>query len=155
MLNLLSALAMVCVLAAPDGGTVEVSPREFYQAAADDQAAGEPKTALADEVARWLAEGSALLVDLRSKEDFAREHLSGAVNLPATELTDERVAKVVPSKTTRVVVYCDDQLMPTRKVALTTFGAPALRRLGYTKVLVLEPLYLRRDAGLSLVRSKK
>jgi len=73
-----------------------------------------------------------------SKEEFARAHLRGAVNLPATELTDEALKRLVPTPQTRIVIYCDDNLMPTRRIALTTICNPAIYQLGYHNLYVLE-----------------
>jgi 3-mercaptopyruvate sulfurtransferase SseA len=121
---------------------IEIPPKQFYQQALEDP---EPETATAEEVLKWLGEKSAVLIDLRSTDSYARDHIVNAVNLPATEMTDEMVAKLLPKKDARVVVYCDFQLFPTRRIAVTTLGVPALRRLGYTDVRLLESLWMRKD----------
>lgn len=48
---------------------------------------------------------SALLVDVRSSEEYAEEHLGGAVSLPLDEI--ESLAETrIPSKDKIVIVYC-------------------------------------------------
>ena len=134
-------LAALLNRASPDAGVQEIPPPDFYRRALEEPV----KTATAEDVAQWLSEKSAVLVDLRSPADFAARHIDGAVNLPATELTEERAKQLLgASKEARIVVYCDDQLLPTRRIALTTFGAPALRELGYTHLWRLEDLWMRR-----------
>jgi hypothetical protein len=126
----------------PDGGVEEVRPSDFYRAALQRPL----DTASAEEVAQWLSKHEVVLVDVRSREQFAARHLRGAVNLPVTDLTDELAAKVLPDTNARVVIYCDDQLAPTRRIALTTLGGPSLQTLGYRHVLRLEDLWLRPGA---------
>jgi rhodanese-related sulfurtransferase len=53
---------------------------------------------------RALVQGGALLLDVRSPEEFAAGHLDGALNIPVGEL-EQRLAEVGP-KERPVVVYC-------------------------------------------------
>lgn len=135
---------LVLLCATPDAGVKELLAKDFYTQALKDPA---PRQVTAEQLSQWLKDGSVVLVDLRSKEQFAQKHLHGAINLPVTELTDAVVSKLLPRKDVRIVTYCDDQLFPTRRIALTTLGVPSLRRLGYTDVALLENLWMRRDAG--------
>jgi rhodanese-related sulfurtransferase len=54
--------------------------------------------------AKALVQGGALLLDVRSPEEFAEGHLAGAVNIPVDALP-QRLAEVEP-KDRPVVVYC-------------------------------------------------
>ncbi|MEW5851836.1 MAG: rhodanese-like domain-containing protein [Myxococcota bacterium] len=54
--------------------------------------------------ARELVQKGALLLDVRTREEYAQRHIPGAVNVPVQELA-QRVAEV-GSKTRTVVVYC-------------------------------------------------
>ncbi len=162
MLALLLATALGAdgghLMKLPDGGVAEIEPAVFFKNAL----ASPVEVATAEQVAGWLSSKSVVLLDVRSPQAFAVQHLAGALNVPVTELTDAVLSKVVPDRTTRVVVYCDDQLGPTRMVALTTLGAPTLQTLGYRSVLRLENLWQRKGqpfgslenlGGLTLERS--
>ena len=47
------------------------------------------------------------LVDLRSPEEYAREHIKGAINIPLQDKNfEKKVAKKVSNKNKKVVVYC-------------------------------------------------
>ena len=59
-----------------------------------------------DEVQRLIAEESAQLVEVLPAEDFAREHITGAVNIPLKEL-DERAPHEL-DRDRPVIVYCND-----------------------------------------------
>jgi len=48
-----------------------------------------------------------VIVDARKRSDYAKGHIEGAVSLPDTETTPERLAQVVPSKDTPVLFYCN------------------------------------------------
>ncbi len=87
---------------------------------------------------RIQEEGSAVLLDLRSEQSFEKSYIKGAINLPVTELTDEALIKVIPSKNSRVVIYCDNNFQMSRKVALTTMAYPAIKQLGYKNIFILE-----------------
>ncbi|HEY0708659.1 MAG TPA: rhodanese-like domain-containing protein [Polyangia bacterium] len=54
--------------------------------------------------ARQLVEGGALLLDVRTPEEFAARHVPGALNIPVQVLS-QRLAEV-GSKEREVVVYC-------------------------------------------------
>ncbi len=54
--------------------------------------------------ARRLVEEGALLLDVRTPEEFAAGHIEGAVNVPVQEL-ESRMAELEP-KDRPIVVYC-------------------------------------------------
>lgn len=124
----------------PDGGVEEVAPATFFKNALESPV----EIARAEQVASWLTKKEVVLIDVRSPQAFAAQHLAGAINVPLTELTDAVLTRVLPDKATRVVIYCDDQLQPSRRVALTTLGGPTLKTLGYHAVLRLEDLWQRK-----------
>lgn len=115
-----------------------IPPKAFYAAAA----AMPQRQAAPEDVASWLNEGSAVLLDLRAKEYYHHRHLRGAKSLAGTELTNEALREVVPSTSTRIIVYCDYTLAPIRQVALTTLAAPAIDQLGYHNLYTLKPLWM-------------
>ena len=58
-----------------------------------------------DEVRRLLAEGAAL-VEVLSREDYDKEHIAGAINIPLKELNRETVNQL--DRHQPVIVYCND-----------------------------------------------
>ncbi len=123
-----------------------IAPKAFYATALQD----DEQYAAFSSVATWLAEGSVVLVDLRSPDEYAASHIKGAKNIPATELTDETLAKVIPFKTSRVVLYCSNNFQLSRKVALTTMAYPVFKQLGYLNTLVLASSFSNDIAPLVL-----
>ncbi len=75
---------------------------------------------------------NAVIVDVRTPAEFATGHATAAVNVPMGEL-EERIAQVVPDKTSPVTVYCQTG---GRSAAAKT----VLQRLGYSEVTDLGSL---------------
>jgi rhodanese-related sulfurtransferase len=76
------------------------------------------------------ANQSAILLDVRTKDEFTTGHIEGAILLPYDEITATMALKTIPSKDTTVVVYC-------RSGRRSAIAAAALVQLGYAKVFDL------------------
>jgi phage shock protein E len=72
--------------------------------------------------AKKLVDGGALLLDVRTPEEFASGHVGGAVNIPV-QVLGQRLAEV-GSKDREVVVYCKSGGRSAR-------AATELRQAGY------------------------
>ncbi len=91
------------------------------------------------------AEPGTIVLDARSADKYLMRHVIGAVNLPFTDFTQESLAKILPNKNTRVLIYCnnnfsgDEQALPgkTANAALNISTLVALRSYGYTNVFEL------------------
>ncbi len=55
-------------------------------------------------VEEWKNTKDAVLLDVRTKEEYADYHISGSVNIPLDGL--DTVGGSIPNKTTPVFVYC-------------------------------------------------
>jgi len=76
---------------------------------------------------KMLAEDkTAVLVDVRTPEEYASGHIAGSVLIPDYELA-EKAAKLLPDKTKPVIVYC-------RSGNRSRGSAQTLLKLGYTDV---------------------
>src|SRR5688572_1987723 len=54
------------------------------------------------------AQRGTVILDARSESMFKLRHIKGAVNLPFTEFTENNLARVIPAKDTRVLIYCNN-----------------------------------------------
>lgn len=68
----------------------------------------------------------AILVDVRSNQEYNEGHIQGAINIPEYEIT-KRVEKEIPKKNQQVVLYC--QYGGRSKNSMNT-----MRKMGYTNV---------------------
>lgn len=64
------------------------------------------QTISAEEAHDLMAAGGALVVDVRTQEEFDSGHVCGAVLLPLDEITQDSASAVVPDKSQTVLVYC-------------------------------------------------
>ncbi len=104
---------------------------------------------------RFLAlsrEAGTVILDTRSRAAFARKHLAGAVHLNFSDFTEEKLAAVIPSPKTRILIYCnnnfekDPENFPTKRMELA-LNLPTFINLygyGYRNVYELNEL-LRID----------
>ena len=53
-------------------------------------------------------EKGTIILDTRSKWAFDAFHIKGAVHLNFSDFTNEKLAKVIPLKTTRILIYCNN-----------------------------------------------
>lgn len=82
--------------------------------------------------AQALVAAGAVLVDVRSPEEYAASHIEGARNIPVGTLA-ARLAELGPPATTPVVVYCQTG-------GRSTQAAHTLRAAGFTSVHNLGPM---------------
>lgn len=100
------------------------------------------------EFARMMAEPGTVLLDARSADKYALRHVEGAVSLPFTDFTVEALAKVIPTKGTRVLIYCNNNFvnepqafpskLPMASLNISTYIA--LATYGYDNVYELGPV---------------
>jgi phage shock protein E len=81
---------------------------------------------------RQLLKEGALIVDVRSKEEFAADHLPQAINLPLSEVAGS-IANVAPDKQRPVLLHC---LSGGR----SSIARGVLKRLGYQRAYNLGSL---------------
>ena len=68
-----------------------------------------------------------ILLDVRTKEEFAEGHIPGAILLPYDAITEKTARAAIPSRASVVVVYC-------RSGRRSAIAAERLRSLGYDTV---------------------
>lgn len=109
-----------------------------------------------------MREAGVVLFDARSGPMFARLHIEGAVNLTFPDFTEERLAKLIPSKDTPVLIYCNNNFLGS-PVAMASKIAPAslnvstyvtLNSYGYTNIYELGPLLNVKTTVLPLAGSE-
>jgi rhodanese-related sulfurtransferase len=109
-------------------------------------------TVAADELKRKLeCGGDFVLVDALAPMVYAHSHLPGAINLPASNVDPDRVARRIPDRSTEIIVYCSSEDCDDSVVT-----ADKLVQLGYTNVKHYAGGKDEwRDLGLPLERAGK
>jgi hypothetical protein len=88
------------------------------------------------------------VLDARSERLYRLRHIEGAVNLSFPEFTEATLAGTIPSRTTRVLIYCNNNFkdlpesMPLKRLgaALNNSTFVALHTYGYRNVYELAPV---------------
>lgn len=124
------ALALALALAAVGCSRSEPARTELPAAAAP---AKDPQAARAKDpqAARALVAGGAAVLDVRTADEFAEDHVPKAVNVPVEELSNrmaEVEALVAGDKTRPVVVYCGSGARAAK-------AKRALEAAGYSRVV--------------------
>ena len=68
----------------------------------------------------------AILIDIRSPQEYNEGHLEGAIVLPEYEIYS-KAKKILPNKNQTIIVYCGNGIRSKKSQRI-------MRRMGYTKV---------------------
>jgi hypothetical protein len=88
--------------------------------------------------------------------------VKGAKNLSLPDFTEEELAKVIPSKSTRILIYCNNNFLnepkafPSKNLSasLNVHTMNVLHAYGYTNVYELGPLIDIRKTSIPFERSQ-
>ena len=53
-------------------------------------------------------EEGVIILDTRSKEMYDAKHLKGAIHLNFSDFTQENLSEIIPSKSTKILIYCNN-----------------------------------------------
>ena len=95
-----------------------------------------------------MTDHEVIVLDARSTSMYALRHVKGAINLPFTEFTEAALAKAIPDKARKILIYCNNNFLgsprafatkiPAASLNLSTYTA--LNAYGYTNLFELGPL---------------
>jgi len=101
-----------------------------------------------DEFLSMSREPDTVVLDARSREKYVELHVKGAVNLSFPDIAVESLARTIPDKATRILIYCNNNFAnaegpfptkaPSASLNLSTYIA--LYNYGYRNVYELGPL---------------
>jgi hypothetical protein len=116
---------------------------------------------------KYAKERNVMVLDTRSKKMYDMKHVKGAVHLNFSDFTASKLAKVIPEKTTKILIYCNNNLDKdekyfARKMASLALNIPTFINLygyGYKNVYELDRLVPTINSPLvfegSAVQTKK
>ena len=97
---------------------------------------------------KLAGEPGTVILDARSRDKFDAIHARGALHLALTDFTEEALQKLIPDKTTRILIYCNNNFRnepvnfasKSIVVALNIQTFINLHAYGYKNVYELGPL---------------
>jgi hypothetical protein len=116
----------------------------------------EPRRVTEEEFVRMASDKRTVILDARSSEKFKLLHIKGAKNLSFPDMTADELAKVIPAKDTRILIYCNNNFLnepnafPSKALtaSLNVHTINALYAYGYTNVFELGPLVDIRESKI-------
>jgi hypothetical protein len=136
--------------------------REFQKVVADVGKEREFHRLTEAQFMEAMGEKGVVVLDARSAPRYALRHIRKAVSLPFTEFTAESLAKVIPDKGTKVLIYCNNNFenspvaFPSKvaSASLNLSTYTSLRSYGYTNVFELGPLLDVRTTAIPFAGSE-
>ena len=100
-----------------------------------------------------------IILDTRSADAFEMGHIDGAIHLNFSDFTDDKLAKIIPSRDTRILIYCNNNFtdnvapVPVKRIELA-LNVPTFINLygyGYQDIYELEGAYSLSDPKIAWV----
>jgi len=157
LVALLATLALFATLSAAaqglaDGGAPIINPAideaAYLRVVADALGHRAGRRLSEAEFIRMSKEPGTIVLDARSEQKFHELHVAGAVNLSFPDIAVESVARALPDKNARILIYCNNNFSGAEgafpsKLASASLNLPtyvALYDYGYRNVYELGPL---------------
>jgi phage shock protein E len=122
--------------------------KEFQKIVAASASERESRRLTEPQFIEAMADKNAVLLDARSASKYELRHIRGAVNLPFTDFNAGTLAKIIPAKDTKILIYCNNNFegspvsfaskAPSASLNISTYTS--LRSYGYTNIFELGPL---------------
>lgn len=101
-----------------------------------------------EEFLRMASNPSTVILDARSAGKYNLLHVKGARNLSLPDITAEELSRIIPDKSTRILIYCNNNFereplafpSKTARASLNIYTFNTLHSYGYTNVSELGPL---------------
>ena len=82
-----------------------------------------------------LREDGVVVLDARSASMYRLRHVRGAINLPFTDFTADALARVIPRKDSKVVIYCNNNFAGSPVAFASKAPAASLNLATYTSLV--------------------
>lgn len=115
------------------------------------------------EFIRLSREPGTIVLDARSREKYDLSHVRGAINLSFPDIAVESLARLLPDKNARILIYCNNnfendlQAFPTKapSASLNVSTYIALYTYGYRNVFELGPLLDAKHTRIPLEPTRR
>ena len=140
----LTLFAFVAILQAGEPANLAIDHARFAQLASELEPIRERNRLSEEAFLKMSAEPGIVILDSRSAAEFAANHIKSARHLSLVDFTDEALQNVIPHKSTKVLIYCNNNIIGLRQkraaAALNHQVFINLHVYGYTNVYELGPM---------------
>jgi rhodanese-related sulfurtransferase len=162
-MRILAALLLTVSLFASEKENPAIDMRGFLQDAEEAAERRELRRLTEEEFLAMSREPGTIVLDARSRDKFDERHIEGAVSLPFTDFTAAALERVIPTKETRILIYCnnnfenDESAFATKSIraSLNLSTWVSLHSYGYRNVYELGPRLDVNETKLALVSAAR
>lgn len=154
MKHMKRTLMLACLLFGVNGAQAQGIPNrliDYDTFASQVSAVGqwrETRRITEEEFIRLSREPATVILDARSADKYGQLHVKNAKNLSLPDFTAEELARILPDKSTRILIYCNNNFLnapgafPSKapSASLNIYTINVLHSYGYTNVYELGPL---------------
>jgi phage shock protein E len=151
-------IALGCIVTGVAYANPAIDMEGYLSVSREAAAHRETRRLSEEEFIRMSREPGTVVLDARSREKFDELHVRGAINLPFPDIAVESLRRVIPDKSTRILIYCNNNFanapgpfpakLASASLNLSTYIA--LYNYGYRNVYELGPLIDIRASRLQL-----
>lgn len=150
-------------VAGADIANPKIDMAQYLKVAQEAAAHRETHRVTEAEFLRMSHEPGTIVLDARSQEKFNLLHIRGAINLSFPDIAVESLARVLPDKNARILIYCNNNFVnneaafpskaPSASLNVSTYIS--LYTYGYRNVYELGPLLDVKHTRLTLEPTRR
>jgi hypothetical protein len=131
----------------------------YLRAASEAAEHRESRRLSEEDFIRMSREPGTVILDARSREKYDELHIKGAISLSFPDITVDSLNAALPDKTTRILIYCNNNFVGEQKAFPTKIAVASLNlstyislySYGYRNVYELGPLLDIKSSKLEFV----
>ena len=160
--SLVAVFALCLNFGYADEGNEKIDYKGFVQLTNDLDKVRKAHRISEDKFIQMSKEEGVIILDARSKAKYDKIHVKGAIHLNFSDFSDASLAKVIPSKKTKILIYCNnnfrgDPINLTAKRIEVPLNIPTFLNLhayGYKNVYELKPYLDLKTTKIPFAGSK-
>lgn len=147
---MIGACLAVCTMAQGRGpaSNPAIDMKGFLKVSAEAAKHRESRRLTEDDFIRMSREPGTIVLDARSKQKYDELHIKGAINLSFPDITVESLARLLPDRSARILIYCNNNFQNAEqpfpaKIAVASLNIStyiSLYSYGYRNIYELGPL---------------
>ncbi len=161
---LIILLVISCASSKPESEMVlnpKIDYKGFQKLTSDLQSYRQQRLVDIETFNAFASSENTIMLDTRSKRAYEQVHIKGAIHLNFSDFTDDKLAEIIPSKETRILIYCNNNLRSEKEALMDkrvelALNIPTFINLfgyGYQNIYELNGYLEEDDKRLSLVQN--